>query len=227
MSEQEAALFLPALVDKCGHSMDAVRGKFRIILRLIPGLFPASRLVGYLVRGLDSKNTKTRLEVLDVIESLLERHGADVVERGGNKALAEVAKLADARDMSMRTAALKCLVTAYKTSGAVVWKHVGRIRRSRAAVARGQIRARGEGDGREERRKTRGLDEGRRLSRGFDRGHARHGSQEDRVEVERHPWSAEHAALADRGDRFDVDAARARRRRGRERGAPGSSDAEA
>ena len=127
LSEQEAALFLPALVDKCGHSMDAVRGKFRIILRLIPGLFPASRLVGYLVRGLDSKNTKTRLEVLDVIESLLERHGVDVVERGGNKALAEVAKLADARDMSMRTAALKCLVTAYKTSGAVVWKHVGRL----------------------------------------------------------------------------------------------------
>ena len=182
LSEQEAALFLPALVDKCGHSMDAVRGKFRIILRLIPGLFPASRLVGYLVRGLDSKNTKTRLEVLDVIESLLERHGADVVERGGNKALAEVAKLADARDMSMRTAALKCLVTAYKTSGAVVWKHARTIRRSRAAVARGtnSLRAEKEMAAKNEG-KTRGLDEGRRLSRGFDRGHARHGSQEDRV----------------------------------------------
>jgi hypothetical protein len=42
---------------------------------LIPGLFPASRLVGYLVRGLDSKNTKTRLEVLDVLAALMERHG--------------------------------------------------------------------------------------------------------------------------------------------------------
>ena len=49
------ALFLPALVDKCGHSMEAVREKFRKILRLIPGVYPASRLCGYLVRGLDSK----------------------------------------------------------------------------------------------------------------------------------------------------------------------------
>lgn len=126
LSEQECALFLPALVDKCGHPMEAVREKFRKVLRTIPGLFAASRLVGYLVRGLDSKNTKTRLEVLDALGSLLERHGLDVVERGGSKALAEVAKLCDARDTAMRTAAMSCLVTAYKVGGADTWKHVGR-----------------------------------------------------------------------------------------------------
>ena len=60
LSEQEAALFLPALVhDECGHAMEAVREKFRKILRVIPGLFPAS-LLAAVVRGLDSKNTKTR-----------------------------------------------------------------------------------------------------------------------------------------------------------------------
>lgn len=127
LSEQECALFLPALVDKCGHSMEAVRDKFRKILRTIPGLFPASRLVGYLVRGLDSKNTKTRLEILDALGSLMERHGLDVVERGGVKALAEVAKLADVRDMHMRTAALTCLTTAYKVGGDDVKRHIGRV----------------------------------------------------------------------------------------------------
>jgi hypothetical protein len=37
LSEQEGALFLPALVDKCGHPMEAVRDKFRKVLRMIPG----------------------------------------------------------------------------------------------------------------------------------------------------------------------------------------------
>ena len=128
LSEQEGALFLPALVDKCGHPMEAVREKFRRIVRLVPGVFPASKVAGYLVRGLDSKNTKTRLEVLDVMGSLMERHGLDVVERAGNRALAEVAKLADqARDVGMRSAALACLVTAYKVGGDDAWRHLGRL----------------------------------------------------------------------------------------------------
>ena len=109
LSDQEAALFLPALVDKSGHAMEAAREKFRAILRLVPGVFPASRAAGYYVRGLDSKNTKTRLEMLDALELLMERHGLDVVERGGSKAMAEVAKLADAADAPTRAAALACL----------------------------------------------------------------------------------------------------------------------
>ena len=52
LTEQEGALFLALWT---GHSMEAVREKFRKILRLIPGVYPASRLCGYLVRGLDSK----------------------------------------------------------------------------------------------------------------------------------------------------------------------------
>ena len=127
LSEQEAALFLPALVDKCGHAMEAAREKFRAVLRLVPGLFPASRVAGYYVRGLDSKNTKTRLEMLDSLELLMERHGLDVVERGGSKAMAEVAKLADARDAPTRAAALACLTCAYKVAGKGAWRHIGRV----------------------------------------------------------------------------------------------------
>lgn len=127
LSEQEGALFLPALVDKCGHAMEAAREKFRAVLRLVPGVFPASRAAGYLVRGLDSKNTKTRLEMLDALELLMERHGLDVVERGGSKAMAEVAKLADARDAPTRAAALACLTCAYKVAGEDAWRHIGRV----------------------------------------------------------------------------------------------------
>ena len=128
LSDQEAALFLPALVDKSGHAMEAAREKFRAILRLVPGVFPASRAAGYYVRGLDSKNTKTRLEMLDALELLMERHGLDVVERGGSKAMAEVAKLADARERApARAAALACLTCAYKVAGEDAWRHVGRV----------------------------------------------------------------------------------------------------
>ena len=107
--------------------MEAAREKFRAVLRLVPGVFPASRAAGYYVRGLDSKNTKTRLEMLDALELLMERHGLDVVERGGSKAMAEVAKLADARDAPTRAAALACLTCAYKVAGEDAWRHVGRV----------------------------------------------------------------------------------------------------
>ena len=54
------------------------------------------------------------------------QHGLDAVERGGSKALAEVAKLADVRDAPTRAAVTQCLLTAYKVGGDDAWKHIGR-----------------------------------------------------------------------------------------------------
>ena len=71
------------------------------------------------------------------METLMERHGLDVVERGGSKAPAELAKHADARDAATRTAAINCLVFAYKVGGEERWLSIG------AARWVGQGRARG------------------------------------------------------------------------------------
>ena len=173
LTEQEGALFLPALVDKCGHSMEAVREKFRKILRLIPGVYPASRLCGHLVRGLDSKNSKTRLEVLEILENLMERHGLDVVERGGNKALAEIVKLVEARDAAMRAAASSCLVFAYKVGGEDAWKYIGRVGgQMRDALEDKFAKAEKEMDRKNEGRPGAWLKDGRLVGRGTGIAHA-------------------------------------------------------
>ena len=99
-------------------------GKIQANRSTRPGVFPRrkSRLP---VRGLDSKNTKTRLEVLDVMGSLMERHGLDVVERAGRLWR---------RLPSSRTRPGTCMGAGARVSGHGVlvggddaWRHLGRL----------------------------------------------------------------------------------------------------
>ena len=125
--EQEAAILLPALVEKSGHNIESVRERFRSISRAIPTVYLASKFVGYLTTGLvETKSSRTRAECLDVIARLIERHGLLVCLRE-DKTLLEVFKLVETRDMSLRNCALNCLASAYKVAGESVWKRIGRV----------------------------------------------------------------------------------------------------
>ena len=125
--EQEAAILLPALVEKSGHNIESVREKFRSISRAIPTVYLASKFVGYLTTGLvETKSSRTRAECLDEIARLIERHGLLVCLRE-DKTLLEVFKLVETRDMSLRNCALNCLASAYKVAGESVWKRIGRV----------------------------------------------------------------------------------------------------
>jgi len=125
LTEQEAALLIPVLVEKSGHSMDAVREKFQAVFRSIPAVYLPSKFVGFLTTGMtQTKSSRTRAECLDEITRLIERHGLQVCSRE-DKTLHEVVKLADTRDISQRNYALNCLASAYKVSGEDVWRRVG------------------------------------------------------------------------------------------------------
>lgn len=127
LAEQEAAILLPALVEKSGHNIESVREKFRSISRAIPTVYLASKFVGYLTAGLvETKSSRTRAECLDEIARLIEHHGLLVCLRE-DKTLQEVFKLVETRDMSLRNCALNCLASAYKVAGENVWKRIGRV----------------------------------------------------------------------------------------------------
>jgi cytoskeleton-associated protein 5 len=125
--EQEAAILLPVIVEKSGHSIESVREKFRSIYRAVPTVYLASKFVGYLTTGVvETKSSRTRAECLEEIGRLIERHGLLVCLRE-DKTLQEVAKLVETRDMSLRNCALNCLASAYKVAGDGVWKRVGKV----------------------------------------------------------------------------------------------------
>lgn len=54
-----------------------MRDKFRRILRGVCGVFPASKAVAFLAAGLGGKNSRSRVECLEEIAAVVERHGLE------------------------------------------------------------------------------------------------------------------------------------------------------
>ena len=76
--DQDAASFLPYLINQSGAKLESVRNSTHEICRLVCQCFPASKLFCYLLEGLKSKNSKQRTECLLEIGHLIEKHGMSV-----------------------------------------------------------------------------------------------------------------------------------------------------
>lgn len=134
MREEESSIFLSVVVEKSGHNLPAVRDKFRRIMRAMCGVYPVSKVVGFLAAGLASKNTRSRAECLEELGSVIERHGLDVCERG-TRVLPSIVPLCAERDPALRKTALDTLGTAYKVAGEGIWKHLGKVWKGPRGVA--------------------------------------------------------------------------------------------
>ncbi|CAF4840338.1 unnamed protein product [Pieris macdunnoughi] len=128
MAEYEANCFIPYLVLKVGDPKDTVRNGVKDLFRQICIVYSVTKLFGYLMEGLKSKNARQRAECLDCINHLLETYGSTVMSGGGGgAALREMARLIGDRDNSVRSAALNCVTTAYFLDGEKIYKTIGQI----------------------------------------------------------------------------------------------------
>ncbi|ONK78042.1 uncharacterized protein A4U43_C02F13600 [Asparagus officinalis] len=125
LTEAEAAMFLPCLVEKSGHNIEKLREKIRELMKQIVSIYSASKLLPYVLEGLRSKNNRTRIECVDLVGYLFDHYGAEI---GGQlKSLQLVAALTSERDGEIRKAALNTMATAYKNLGDDVWRYVGKL----------------------------------------------------------------------------------------------------
>ncbi|KAJ8510590.1 hypothetical protein OPV22_001024 [Ensete ventricosum] len=125
LTEAEAAVFLPCLMEKSGHNIEKVREKMRELMKQIVNIYSASKFLPYVLEGLRSKNNRTRIENVDFIEYLIDHYGAEI--SGQLKCLQLVAGLTSERDGEIRKAALNTMATAYKIIGEDVWRYVGKL----------------------------------------------------------------------------------------------------
>ncbi|CAL9209207.1 unnamed protein product [Musa hybrid cultivar] len=126
LTEAEAAMFLPCLMEKSGHNIEKVREKMRELMKQIVNIYSASKFLPYVLEGLRSKNNRTRIESVDFIEYLIDHYGAEI--SGQLKCLQLVAGLTSERDGEIRKAALNTMATAYKIiAGEDVWRYVGKL----------------------------------------------------------------------------------------------------
>ncbi|KAJ8549599.1 hypothetical protein K7X08_033306 [Anisodus acutangulus] len=125
MTEAEAAIFLPCLVEKSGHNIEKVREKMRELTKQIIQAYSAAKTFPYILEGLRSRSNRTRIECADLVGYLLDNHEAEI---GGQlKSLQAVASLTAERDGETRKAALNTLATGYKILGDDIWKYLGKL----------------------------------------------------------------------------------------------------
>ncbi|KAJ8426686.1 hypothetical protein Cgig2_018777 [Carnegiea gigantea] len=133
LTDAEAAIFLPCLVEKSGYDMEKLREKIRVLTRQIVSIYPAAKVFPYVVEGLRSKNNRTRIECADLVGHFLENHLSKATSQkfsllwshcagcthslisGQLKILQIVASLTAERNGEIRKAAVNTLATGYKT----------------------------------------------------------------------------------------------------------------
>ncbi|XP_047538728.1 protein mini spindles isoform X1 [Vanessa atalanta] len=125
MAEYEANCFIPYLVLKVGDPKDTVRNGVKALFKQICVVYSVTKLFGYLMEGLKSKNARQRTECLECINHLLETYGSSVL--AGGATLRELARHIGDRDNAVRSAALNCVATAYFLDGERVYKMIGQI----------------------------------------------------------------------------------------------------
>ncbi|KAF3432700.1 hypothetical protein FNV43_RR23802 [Rhamnella rubrinervis] len=125
LTESEAAIFFPCLIEKLGHNIEKVREKMRELAKQIVQAYSAAKSFPYILEGLRSKNNRTRIECADLVGYLIDHHGAEI--SGQLKSLQIVASLTAERDGEIRKAALNALATGYKILGEDIWRYVGKL----------------------------------------------------------------------------------------------------
>ncbi|KAJ3032355.1 Microtubule-associated protein, microtubule dynamics during spindle orientation, partial [Rhizophlyctis rosea] len=125
LGDYEAGCFLPFFIAKAGDNKETMRAKIRGILKQIARIYPASKLFSYLLRGIESKNSRTRTECLEELASLIQRFGVSVC--APSKAFPIIASQLADRDAGVRNGALSAITQAYLLVGSGVWKYIGKI----------------------------------------------------------------------------------------------------
>ena len=142
LSEAEMQSLLPFVVERAlGHSVSKVRKDAAALLLSLPRLrlFPAGRLLPFVVSGLDSKNKRVVSESCDCIAALWGGGGASAgaaADDGGGRqaevvslsewgemkrALPALALLLSTADSAVRLAALSAIVSAHAVIGEQLW----------------------------------------------------------------------------------------------------------
>lgn len=122
LTDYEVRCFFPHLIRKVGDNKETIRTRVKSIFKKICRVFPASKVSGFLLNGLSSKNSRTRSECLDEIGILIKHHGTSIFHI--NRDISVILSHASDRDSNVRNAALNTIVDAYLCSSDQVSKYL-------------------------------------------------------------------------------------------------------
>ena len=135
LSDTQASVLFPFLIEKAGHKLERFRKSSREILCMLRRIFPASKIAPYLVEGFQSTaNSKTKAECLGELFLLVQECGSWKI-CSGKKGIRSIKTEVGSSDANVRKSALDILAVVWSSVGAewkemdsIVGQTVGKIR---------------------------------------------------------------------------------------------------
>lgn len=75
LSDYEAVVLIPCLIEKSGHNQDRIRKDHRELMTLAMQVYSKARVFVFIADGLESKNNRTRIECAEEIGCIIDREG--------------------------------------------------------------------------------------------------------------------------------------------------------
>lgn len=122
LHEVEAGLFLPIMCEKSGNAN--FKTNIRGIMHSSTKIYPPEKVFIFVLAGCNSKNTKTKVECLEEIASLIQDFGISITQ---SKDVKVIAKHASSTDNNVRTAAVQTMGEIFKVAGDKTWGMIGEI----------------------------------------------------------------------------------------------------
>lgn len=107
MTDYEASVIMPHWVEKVGSNNPSVRSGMRNCLHKFLQIYPMSKLYVFLLDGLDSKNTRTRVDCIEELGCLLGDNGLTVFDP--KRTVPRIAKWVGSQDRNTSAAALDAM----------------------------------------------------------------------------------------------------------------------
>ena len=124
LTESEAAVILPVLLQEMGSNNESIRGQMREVVKKTTQVYPASKMFSFAMdAALSTRNQRSKAEVLAEMAALVDRLGLDQV-CVPCKALPMMASMIGERDSLVRNAACDFFAAAYSSIGDKIWKYI-------------------------------------------------------------------------------------------------------
>lgn len=121
LSDYESYLFLPYFVDKMGNNNGHIRKSMKKVLQGAHAVCNHQKLFNFLIRGLDNKNSKTRVDCLEELNVMAQKFELRSVCANPRRVIAAIATHLKDRDSAVRHAVLSFMETCYVQLGDQFW----------------------------------------------------------------------------------------------------------
>ena len=120
----EAAAIVPMLCERLGSSNPTLREEYKGLLKKVTDIYNVSKIANHLLKALESKNPKTKIECLGFLRELIATHTTKILAARDIKA---VAKLMASPDSGLKSETVDFLCEVFRQKADKTWPLLGEM----------------------------------------------------------------------------------------------------